>query len=281
MIADWIVPPAWRGPVSDFRYKVTRPQFAALLKRNRELYRKYADRKRCFVIGNGPSLKTQDIRPLKDEVTIVANSFFKHPDHALVSPTYCCVADTEHISGLPNSIGWLREIESKLPKTDLCFLPQAKGLFEEHGLFRHHNVYYMDTSHAATSADHLQIDLTRRLRVGKSTGTAFAIPLAIYLGCPEIYLIGFDANWLADLDNCNLHFYETNEYFPQFDKTQTPGQTVEHELACCHLDFKSHRLLRDSAKRVGIKIINATNGGWLDMYPRVHYESLFETRQTQ
>ena len=49
--------------------------------------------RRCFLIGNGPSLKTQDITLLKNEVTVVASSFFRHPDAKVVNPPFWVFAD--------------------------------------------------------------------------------------------------------------------------------------------------------------------------------------------
>ena len=274
-LRDWLVPPAWRSLLSEIRYRVRHPETMRLLARNRELARRHADRGRCFVIGNGPSLKTQDVRPLANEIVIVANSFFQHPDHATVAPKYYCVGDGEFVADKPNSVAWLRELEAALPETNLFVLPIAAPTFSKHGLFKQHRVYHIDHIRMARSSAEVRIDFTRPLNVGYSTGTAFCIPLALYLGFREIYLLGFDANWFADVNNGPLHFYETNKYFPHFDRTNSEGHDMEFQLGSCHVDFMSHKLLRDKATSMGAKIVNATNGGWLDVYPRVHYESLF------
>lgn len=274
-VRDWFVPPAWMNPLSKIAYRIRYPGHMRLLTRNRELAGRHRNQGRCFVIGNGPSLKTQDIRPLANETVITANSFFQHPDHRTVAPAYYCVGDGDFVADLPNSVAWLRELENAMPQANLFVLPIARSTFAKHGLFRNHRVYHIDHVRMARDASGVKIDLTQPLNVGHSTGTGFAIPLALYLGFREVYLIGFDANWLADIHNGALHFYETNKYFPQFDRTATDGLDMENQLRTAHLEFKSHRLLRDKAVLMGVKIINATNGGWLDMYPRVKYESLF------
>jgi hypothetical protein len=274
-LRDWLVPPAWRGLFSELGYRVRQPEAMRLLGGNRELARRHADRGRCFVIGNGPSLKTQDIKPLAGEIVIVANSFFQHPDRGIVAPKYYCVGDTEFIADQPNSVAWLRELEAALPETNLFVLPVGRKTFAKHGLFKRQHVYHVDHIRMARTPGDVNIDFTRPLNVGYSTGTAFSIPLALYLGFREIYLIGFDANWFGDVNHGALHFYETNKYFPHFDHTNSEGHDMEFQLGSCHLEFMSHRLLRDKAALMGSKIVNATNDGWLDMYPRVHYESLF------
>jgi len=265
----------WRDLLMRVRYRMASPHASQLLKRNQELHNRHADRKRCFVVGNGPSLKNQDLKPLKDEVTIVANSFVQHPDHALISPQYYCVGDPAFVADDPNCIAWLRQIEQRLPKTNLFFLTVGESLFRRHSLFKSHNVYYVDRVYLARHERHVRIDFTRPLNVGHSTGSSMAIPLALYLGFREIYLIGFDANWLGSLNQSSVHFYDTNPHYPQFDKPLVAGETMEENIRTTLAEFKSHRLLYNKALLMGSKIFNATSGGWLDMYPRVRYEDLF------
>jgi hypothetical protein len=272
---DWLVPPEWSRLISDIKYRIANRAYLQSLRQNREFLKLHSDCRRCFVIGNGPSLKTQDLRPLAKEMVIVANSFFQHPDHRLIAPRYYCVGDPEFVAGHANSIAWLRELEAALPETTLFCPPEAKSIFAKNGLFKHHRVRHMDHVRVARRPEQVRIDLTQPLNVGFSTGTAFSIPLALYLGFPEIYLIGFDANWLEDMHKGAIHFYETNKYFPHFDHTASEGHEMEGQLSAMGLEFGSHRLLRERAKLMGSRIMNATNGGWLDMYPRVRYESLF------
>lgn len=274
-LQDWLIPPAWIGGLSKLVYRVRHGENLRLLAKNSELAGRHKDSRRCFVIGNGPSLKTQDLRPLANEIVIVANSFFQHPDHGLISPRYYCVGDGDFVADRPNSVAWLRELEAAMPETNLFVLPRARSTFSKHGLFEKHSVYHIDRIQMTNNGSAVSVDLTHPVNVGHSTGTGFSIPLALYLGFPEIYLIGFDANWLADVHNGAVHFYETNKYFPHWDRTATEGYDMEFQLRTCHLEFRSHRLLRNKAASMGCKITNATSGGWLDMYPRVQYEALF------
>src|SRR5690349_18838408 len=55
-----------------------RREFGSLLKRN-EVFRNLHKGRRCFIIGNGPSIKDQDLSPLANEITLVTNSFHVHP----------------------------------------------------------------------------------------------------------------------------------------------------------------------------------------------------------
>ena len=228
------MPPGYATALARYTFGLRFPHYRELLRRNRGLYQRHRDRKRCFVIGNGPSLKTQDLRPLKDEIVIVANAFYLHPDCATVSPNYCCVGDTEFISGAPNSLAWLRKLEAALPETTLFFRPVGEAVLRQHGLFTHHKVHYAESPARPKPSEGAQIELDGPTNVGFATGTVFSIPLAIYLGFREIYLIGFDANWLADVQRGSIHFYETDPHFPHFDTTAGEGHSMELQLRSMH-----------------------------------------------
>jgi len=272
---SWILPEAYWGILSDAAFYLQHPDHAALLRNNLHLHRRYEGQKRCFVIGSGPSLKTQNLKPLQHEYTIVANSFFQHPDVSTISPKYCCIGDPQFTAGHPESVAWLRVLEKKLPNTTLVFRPSAKAVFSQHNLFRNHEVYYAATGLGAKTSSRVRIDLTRPINVGFTTGTCLSIPLALYLGFKEIYLLGYDADWLFQPSSAPFHFYEHNPHFPQFDKQSTMDGGMEVEIHTLYFEFRSHRLLREKAETMGARIFNATRGGKLDMYPRVSFESLF------
>src|ERR1700738_2271379 len=56
------------------------------------IWNKYRDR-RCFVIGNGPSLGKMDLSPLRDEITIGCNGLFLLFEKLGFLPTYYTVED--------------------------------------------------------------------------------------------------------------------------------------------------------------------------------------------
>lgn len=279
-LLPWIIPQPYLKGLKQLLYgRSLAPKYEALIAANKSLHNRHANRKRCFVIGNGPSLKTQDITRLKDEICIVANSFFFHPDLRTVVPLYWCVADPDYPTEKPNALAWLRELETHSAAATMFFNPSAATVIEKYALFRDRKVHYIDAGLSCNSSDEVNLDLSSRVNVGACTVSLFSIPLAIYLGFCEVYLIGCDANWLAVGDNVPLHFYETNPYFKHWDTTAATnhamGLTMEDELRCQYGAFKSHRLIRDKALSMGVRIFNASHGGCLDMYPRVAYETLF------
>lgn len=246
--------------------------------RNRHLADRHAAERRCFVLGNGPSLKGLDLTPLRDEWTIACNSFYKHPDAPTVGLDYLCIGDPSFMEDKPNCVEWHRIIESLMPQTKLMLHPSAKTLIQRHGLYGQHDVYFYRHGITVTHPELVGFDFTQPLSVGHTCGTRLGIPLAVYLGFKEIYLLGFDANWLDDID-ASYHFYDAHDQFPEFDALAEDGRPhhlrYEDHLIFALRDFHSHGLIAEATRSRGVKVWNASTAGRLDMYPRVDFEKLF------
>jgi hypothetical protein len=236
---------------------------------------RHADERRCFVIGNGPSLKGMDLKPLAEDYTIAANSFYMHPDASAMGLDYLCINDPHFMKDEPRAIAWHGTIAEKLPTATLLLNEAARPLVQRHHLYSGQDVHYVKRGRWTHRASTVNLDLSRPLNIGMTTGSSIAIPLALSLGFQEIYLIGFDCNWLADT-SASYHFYQTHEYFPEFDSVEKDnrGFRYEDELRTNLREFESHRLLRQRAEQLGVRIVNATAGGLLDVYERRSYVDL-------
>lgn len=273
--ADWVLPP---GLERAMRRRAER-LLASSLSVNRALQGRHADRQRCFVIGNGPSLKGVDLTALKGEVTISANSFYKHPSAPAMDLRYLCIGDPHFFQDEPRVVEWHRLIEREMPKTTFILHKLARRLVETHGLYSKQETFYVESSGVpARSTSEVNLDFTKPLNVGQSTGTLVMIPLAMYLGFREIYLLGFDANWLENLA-ASYHFYDKHDQFPEFDSVakDNRGFSYEQEVETVRREFESHRLLALRARELGVKIWNATAGGRVDTYPRIRLEDVLST----
>lgn len=270
--ASWFVPPA----VHDALLSAAYLRSGLNLNENLCLRDRHRGRRRCFVIGNGPSLGEQDLRLLANEVTIGANSFYKHPHAQAVGLGYLCSGDDRFFGDEPRSIDWHRTIEAQLPSTTLLMNPALRPLMRKHGLYRNHAVHVYGQGVKARHHRHVRFDLARPLNVGVTTGSQLCIPLAIYLGFEEIYLIGFDCNWLQS-QTASYHFYPTHELWKEFDSVQADDRIDRYDfvLNTTLREFRAHYLIAARTRELGIKIANATRGGLLDAYPRVEYEALF------
>lgn len=270
-LMNWVLPKNVEG-LAGLAYDALQPRRHD----NAALEGRHAGERRCFVLGNGPSLAKMDLAPLADEYTIGANSFYKHPQASAVGLRYLCVGDPHFMRDTPECVTWHQTLCQKMPRTVFLLHSDAERLVRKNGLYQGREIYFVRTGLTTPTAVFARIDFTRALNVGTTTGTLVAIPLAMYLGFSEIYLVGFDANWLDNYDG-SYHFYDKHELFPEFDSVSadTRGFSYEDEVTMVLREYQSHRLLRQIAQSRGVKLVNATLGGRLDMHPRVEFRSLF------
>ena len=270
-IAGWAVGPKLREATGDMwrRHVAERNRAIAALRG------RHAGERRCYVIGNGPSLKDMDLRLMAGHCSIAANSFYKHTDAAAIGLKYLCIYDPHFMQDLPRAVDWHRTVASKLPVTSFVLHHSGRPLVERHGLYAGREVHYVRPGFQTHEPRYVDFDFTRPRNIGMTTGSSIAIPLAIYLGFKEIVLVGFDCNWLADTGS-SYHFYDAHEYFPEFDSIDKDGRGHSYEalLRIIQREFESHRLIRAKAEALGVRIINATRGGQLDAYERADFESL-------
>lgn len=270
-LLDWIAGPKLQELLGDTWRRHFRERNVAI----GALAGRHAGARRCFVIGNGPSLKGMDLRPLAGEFTIAANSFYKHPDAATIGLKVLCIFDPHFMQDQPRAVEWHQTIAQKLPGTTMVLHDSARPLVARHGLYAGREVHYVRSGFQTRDPKYVDFDFRRPRNVGMTTGSTIAIPLAVFLGFREIVLVGFDCNWLADTGS-SYHFYDAHELFPEFDSINKDnrGHGYETQLRFAQREFESHRLIRAKAESLGVRIVNATRGGLLDAYERADYDAL-------
>jgi hypothetical protein len=246
-----------------------------LLARN-ETFRDRHRGQRCFVIGNGPSLKNQDLSRLSGEVTFATNSFHLHPlaqEHRL--PTYYLLSDPEYFEGgiALEEFSRLKAAIGSIP----IFLPHyAKGFINSTGALPAEQVYYLATCGGLEDTWRARPDLTKTIP-GAQTVVQLAILVAMYMGCSPIYLLGLDHDWLSH-GGQHLNFYSEGTPDEQ-PEGNLPGWTYRMMMQAMLTMWDIYEMLLRIANAEGIEIINATHGGFLDVYKRQSYESIFNGEQ--
>jgi len=219
--------------------------------------------KRCFVIGNGPSLTIADLRCLRNEISIGCNGLFLFFKEMGYLPTFYTVEDSLVAEDRAEQINSIRGTTKIFPRKLAYCLKQDKSTI------------YVNFSYDYDDFPKFSGQFEKVVFWG-GTVTFLNLQLAYYLGCSEVYLIGTDHNYQvlhevgkggvimstsADIN----HFHP--EYFgPGFRYHDPKVERME----------KAYRAALEFASKNGMKIFNATRGGKLEVFPRVEFERLFE-----
>lgn len=205
--------------------------------------------KELFIILNGPSLKSQDLTKLKGKTLMFVNRGFLHPLYKELQPKYHVFVDTKLLSGVW-PVEWLDKIWELSPQTKIV-LPLEWYNNPIFARFREESrIYWLDWEIPFYG-------------IGVS---ASCFSFAIKQKFETIYFTGFDANGLAyDMikSSENSHFYGGDAELKNMTCDQFALALYSHSI---HLRSLI-RFARYCEKR-NISIINITNGGLLDMFPR-------------
>lgn len=262
--------------LSDRAYFRAEPKLSSaerdLLNQNEKL-RNCHRGQRCFVIGNGPSLTKQDLAPLDGEITFVMNAFWKHPILDKWQPTYFCFADPVWHDGSETVKKSFESIRARAPSATYIFPLAGKQILERDALLPLASTCFFAFQNqpiGLSVAD--TFDFTRAIPFPYSS-SQLAIMAAMFMGCTPIYLMGLDHNWLAHRGQ-DMHFFSGVSIEDHTGELDCP---YDEEIEAAGRLWRGYRKLKSLGEAHGIQIVNATAGGFLDVFERVKYESLLDS----
>lgn len=230
--------------------------------------------KRCFVIGNGPSLRVEDLEMLKGEITFGANRIFKIFPETDWRPTYYICIDYL-MYGLDHKE--INQIDAKAR-----FVPIERSLAG--GTIYDEIIYY---NRVVNCVSINQGEIVRgkefefshnieEVVYGGQTVLYDALEFAAYMGFSEIYLYGVDNNYRKEVleDGTIIEHAEVKEN--HFSKEYDEG--LENAIAVVAMRYASDlafQRAKEECMKKGIVIKNATRGGKLEVFERVSFDELF------
>ena len=216
---------------------------------------------RCFVIGNGPSLRIEDLEVLHDnnEICFAANNVYKVYDRTKWRANYIGMVDYRVIEGNRNNIDSIEGIVFLSDEHERWIGTRFKNVQYYH---RMDEEYYPNYPRIIN-------DLTIGAVKGYTVTFDIGIQFAIYMGFKEIYLIGVDHSFRGNEDDESNHFIK--DYFDENDK-----KYIKDNLLDITRMTKSYQAAENYSRKHGIRIYNATRGGNLEVFERVDFDSLFE-----
>jgi hypothetical protein len=236
--------------------------------------------RRCFIIGNGPSLARQDLTPLAGEITVAMNGFVRHPLLDVVRPTYYLFADGTFFDGSESSRRLLGDVREQVTHSAFIAPYFAARDIRANGWLDERRTHYVAFAGNLRSSRLRRIDLTQTVPNSMNC-MQLSLMLALYTGCSEIYLLGADHDFLAH-QGTHRHFYAGQTLAGHPVVNDDYGRYRYLEMIRIVTDvWLGYGALRVHADRRGVKIINCTDGGFLDVFPRQRYEDVVSTPARQ
>ena len=222
--------------------------------------------RRCFIIGNGPSLTPEDLDKIKNEYSFAANKIFYIYDKTEWRPTFYSCGDPEVYITIKDYF-LSCDIEYKF-LSRLCGIPKKidNSLYP---FYPHDGRFCINKYNF--SPPFISENVNEFISLG-GTVTFTNIQLAIYMGFKEIYLLGVDHNYALTQDGSGKINKDDSikVYFEGMPKSDLPAIHNINETT------KAYQAAREYADNHGIKIYNATRGGKLEAFERIDFDTLFK-----
>lgn len=224
----------------------------------------YYKGKRCFIVGNGPSLTIEDLEKIKNEHCFGFNRIYEIFDKTSWRPEFYMVLDNDVMKTVKENIDKITvkwKLLNIMGKTYGIKTDDNTVFFCSYGPYR--------AKEFCIKKRRISKDISRYISLNFSV-TAAAIETAIYMGFKEIYIIGVDNNFSRWIDkNGKVHFENLEDY----------KLTKPHEFNYfCYQDAVNSCFdcYRDYADKNNIKIINLTPGGNLNSFERANLSDVLQ-----
>lgn len=255
-------------------------ELATLVAANREL-RDQCIGEDLFIVGSGPSIKSQDIGRLRDKNVMWINNLFVHPLFAEAShgagKKYLIFAPLHRPQADEEWITWLHEMDqacSGKPITILGGLGRdgvsARDLIVRNDFFRQNDLRYYFAGKAPVTEPGARVRMSMDGIVeGAGSCSVYAIMWAKWLGARRIYLLGMDHNYLLHQRESEMRFYASASH--QNDEMGRTFGEAFHELEF----LRQYRILEQYRRLLiggGCEIYNCSPESLCRVFPYKKYE---------
>jgi hypothetical protein len=243
--------------------------------------------KRCFIVGNGPSLKHHDLSKLTNEQVFTVNYMMKSDDFSTLNPDYHLFFDPIVFGLNPDKeddndkIKMISKTAETNPNTTYIIPYRRKSNFNR--LFPNHKFMYV-YNYKTYTPTLKKSSCLHRITPGFQNVILYAINSAIYLGFKEIYLLGVDMTGFLE----HFEYNKINDQWGHsYSKTQKEKEKIIKILAEKNIDnefylktygktFEHLKIMQKNALENNVDLLNASAHGAIDFIPRVDYETIFK-----
>ena len=278
------IPPLLLNYVKDFRNYYDFLKHSYLFKTNINLKNKHKGEK-CFILGSGPSIKDEDLKPLKNEIVFALNNFYVHDDFSeimsgdvekyyMTAPIHPPQTETEWKE-------WFSDMENNMPKyVNLIFgisnqINTAKRILDHYNLFEHNQKYWFYGGININDYYNFKqrdIDITR-MTWKADTISIYSLIFALYMGFSEIYLLGMDHNYICNNES-NYRFYQKGIHQnKEVERTIKDASRTKHLSFGLYKIFHQYELLSNNSNA---KIYNISKNSLLDVFKYVTFKDVIK-----
>jgi hypothetical protein len=223
-----------------------------------ETWRDRYQGERCFVIGNGPSLRQTDLSKLKGEFTIGMNRIYLAFDEHDFT-TSCLVSVNDLV------------LEQCHEDIQTLAIPKFVTWRARHYFDPSDDMLFLDTDY--TLPEDFNGEATGRLYEG-FTVTYVCLQLAYFMGFSQAILIGVDHNFTTQGPANAVVTSEGDD--PNHFSAQYFGKGFRWQLPDLEGSERAYRMAKDAYQADGRQILDATIGGKLTIFQKVEYDRLWD-----
>lgn len=213
---------------------------------------------RCFIVATGPSLTMEDLNLIKDEFSFGMNSCVLALDKTEWIPNIYGIQDEFVYNKIESKL--LEEAETKL-KDKIFVSNTISSLFNSSEFFHEFFLHYLDHKYDHSKTGEIKFSEDCEIVIFDDYSILFSLmQLAVYMGFKKLYLLGCDCNYNQE----KAHFLEHGVKDPF-------AANAASRLIFVHSKFK------EFADAHGVKVVNCTRGGMLEVYPRKTLEEVLSS----
>lgn len=211
---------------------------------------------RCFLVGNGPSLKHTDLVKLRNEFSFGFNRIFLAEDELGFRPS-CLVSINDLV------------VQQSAEEFKALRMPKFFAWRARKWVPLDEDAHFLYTTYTSPK---FSTDITGRVWEG-ATVTNVALQLAYHMGFTTAILIGVDHSFATKgTPNTTV---ESQGDDPNHFSAAYFGKGFRWQLPDLETSELGYRMARKAFEADGRQVLDATIGGKLDIFPKIDYNSLF------
>lgn len=252
------------------------------VKKNEKFKNQYLG-KRCFILGNGPSLNAVDFKSLANEYVFTVNQLMRRPDFKDLKSNFHVWSDFNFFDEDSINSEFLKVMLSLNTDDNMpeCFIPaDFMDFARKYQLEDTLRMNYFKIRLSMYEGFNESVDYSK-IVPGQSSVVVFAIFLAIYMGFKEIYLLGCDTTGIVVSIKSIISKNDQEDYAYQISDEEQKRMTSlyqKHSIEGYAKSFWqllcSYRIVHTYCEKRGIKLINCSATTVIDSIPRKKLEDV-------